>query len=42
LIADAIALGRDPTRDRSAVERGRLNVLALSVPEAEWLTTAQA
>jgi hypothetical protein len=38
LIAAAIALGRnEATGDRPTVERLRLNVLALAVPEAAWL-----
>lgn len=37
LIAAAIEVGRSENPDRTGVERIRLTVLALSVPEADWL-----
>ncbi len=37
LIAGAITIGRTGDGDRTYVERCRLNVLALAVPEADWL-----
>lgn len=38
LIAAAIDVGRRGDGERAVVERCRLNVLALAVPEADWLT----
>ncbi len=40
LIAAAIRVGRSEFQsDRTFVERCRLNVLALAVPEADWLSS---